>query len=198
MTAASNEPGPRYTVTLPFDPRRHYTVEEFARLPEDNSFRYELQDGVIVVSPRPVPRHQYALAELYVQVRGQLPAQLAAFQEVDVDLQLSRARTRVPDLVIIPFDKIKQPGLQAASDLLVVVEILSPGSARDDTEHKASEYAEAGVPQYWLIDPEPPVTATILTLVDGEYEESQRAEHSFTVTEPCPLTIDLDALQLFK
>jgi Uma2 family endonuclease len=57
------------------------------------------------------------------------------------------------------------------------------------------DYADAGIPHLWLIDPDRPVSATVLTLVDGEYEESQRAEHGFTVTEPFPLTIELDKLR---
>jgi hypothetical protein len=45
-----------------------------------------------------------------------------------------------------------------------------------------------------LIDPKPPVTATVYRLVGGEYHESQRAEHVLEVDQPCSLRIDLDAL----
>lgn len=74
------------------------------------------------------------------------------------------------------------------------MEILSPGSVRTDTLVKPMEYADAGIPHLWLIDLEPPVTATVYRLVDGEYRESLRAEKVLEVADPCPLRIDLDEL----
>jgi len=87
-----------------------------------------------------------------------------------------------------------QRGLTTASDLVLAVEVLSPSSVRTDTVTKPVDYADAGIPNYWVIDPNSPVTATVYHLVDGAYEESQRAAGQFTVSEPCALTIDLDAL----
>lgn len=179
---------------LPFDPHHYYTVDEFAALPEDTSLRYELQEGVIVVSPRPAYAHQAASGELYLQLRPQLPANLAVVQELDVDLQLPTPRVRVPDLVIMNRAATRRSGLARASDVLVAIEIVSPGSVDLDTKIKPMEYADAGIPHFWLIDPRRPVVAAISNLIDGNYEESQRAEHAFRVSAPCDLTIDLDAL----
>lgn len=180
---------------MPFDPRHYYTVAEFAALPEDNSLRYELQEGRIVVSPRPAYDHQVVSGELYVQLRSQLPRDLAIVQELDVDLQLATPRVRVPDLVVLSKAAARRPGMKRASDVLVCIEILSPGSIDIDSKVKPMEYADAGIPNFWLIDPRPPViTATVHHLVGSDYEESQRAEHALTVTEPCEVTVDLDAL----
>jgi Uma2 family endonuclease len=178
---------------VPYDLRRLYTVEEFALLPEDNSFLYELQDGVISVSPRPAWAHQAVFGNLYGQVDAQLPADLVAAPAVDLDLELERETARVPDLLVVRAEGLRKHGMQKASDVLLAVEILSPGSVDLDTRIKPMEYADAGIPN-WVVDPTPPVTATVHGLYGEDYEESQRAEHTFTVTEPCPLTIDLDAL----
>jgi Uma2 family endonuclease len=78
--------------------------------------------------------------------------------------------------------------------VVVAVEILSPGSVRTDTVVEPMEYADAGIPHFWLIDPAPPVTATVYRLIEGEYEESLRAEKVLQVEEPCPLRIELDEL----
>jgi Uma2 family endonuclease len=194
VTALPDDPPPDEH-TVPFDPNHYHTVADFAALPEDNSLRYELQEGVIVVSPRPAYVHQVVSGELYLQVRPQLPRDLAIVQELDVDLQLPTPRVRIPDLIILPKDVARRDGLKRASDILVAIEILSPGSVDLDTKVKPMEYADAGIPHAWLIDPRPPITATVFHLVDGEYQESQRAEHTLTVSAPCELTIDLDALR---
>jgi Uma2 family endonuclease len=81
---------------LSYDPRHRYTVAEFAALPEDNTARYELQEGVIVVSPRPARHHMDVLFELAVQLRAQLPATLRARIKIDVDLELDPPVVRGP------------------------------------------------------------------------------------------------------
>ena len=182
------------TATLPFDPRHYYTVEEFAALPEDNSMRYELQEGRIVMRPRPGYEHMTVSGQLYLQLRPQLPQDLSIAQELDVDLQLSTPRVRIPDLVLMSKTAAQRPGMKRADDVLLCIEILSPGSIDLDSKIKPMEYADAGIQHFWLVDPRPPVTATVYRLIGSDYEESQRAEHEFTVTEPCDLTVDLDTL----
>lgn len=179
---------------LQYNPNHYYTVEEFAALPEDPSAHYELQDGVIIVSPKAAKEHMFASYKLFGQIDPQLPKGLFAVGEIDVDLQLATPVVRAPDLLIARTGAFGQRGIAKASDVLLAVEILSPSSVRTDTLVKPIDYADAGIPNYWVIDAESPVTATVYQLVDGEYEESQRVVGTFTVSEPCPLTIDLGAL----
>lgn len=177
-----------------FDFHRRYTVAEFAALPEDASARYELQDGCLVVSRNPPRQHQHVMAELSWQIDAQLPASLTVVPAIEIDLRLAAPVVRVPDLVVIPRMQVTEPGILAASTVALAVEVVSDHTLRTDTRIKPLDYADAGIPNLWLVDPSPPVTATILTLVDGGYQKSQRTEHSFTVTQPRPLTIDLDSL----
>ncbi|TDP97294.1 Uma2 family endonuclease [Labedaea rhizosphaerae] len=179
----------------PIDFRRQYTVAEFAALPEDNSARYELEEGHLVVSPRPSNAHTKVIFRLCEQIEAQLPADLTTMSEVDVDLQLSVPVVRIPDIVVVPAILEDAKRMVTAADVVLVIEVISPGSVRTDTKVKPLEYADAGIPSMWLIDQDRPVSATILTSIDGEYEESQRAEHRFSVLEPLPLTIDLDKLR---
>ncbi|SDC98484.1 Uma2 family endonuclease [Actinokineospora iranica] len=176
------------------DERRLYTAQQVASLPTDRSHRYELSRGVVTVSPRPIPPHSSVLHDLYSQIRPQLRSDLRVYGEIDVDLELTPPVVRVPDLCVTSADAWTGKGMVKADALFVAVEILSPGSRTMDSLLKALDYAEAGIPQYWLVDPELPVTMTVYTLVDGHYEESQRAEHKLIVTDPCPLSIDLDTL----
>jgi Uma2 family endonuclease len=178
----------------PFDLECFYTVEEFAALPEDNSKRWELVDGRIVASPRPNMPHMNVLHELGWAIRSQLPPTLRLFPEIDVDLGLSSPVVRIPDLVVVRTGGLRSRGLAKATDVVLAVEVISPGSKRTDRTVKLLQYAEAGIPHLWLVDPVRPVTATTYRLLDGEYEESQRAVYELRVDEPCPLRIDLDAL----
>jgi Uma2 family endonuclease len=178
---------------VPYDLRRRYSVEEFARLPEDNTYRYELQDGVITVSPRPSNLRMKVLLRLGTQIDRQLPSGLDVLPEVEVDLRPAWPKVRVPDLVVMRSDLARR-GPNPASNVLLAIEILSPGNRESDMLDKQVEYADAGIENLWIVDPRPHVTATVYMVCCGDFEEDQRCEHTFEVERPCPLTIDLDAL----
>lgn len=179
----------------PYDLRRTYTVEQFAALPEDESARYELQDGLIVMNPNPSRHHMLASYRLFAQLEPQMPDDLFVVGEVDVDLQLPSPVVRIPDMIIGRRGMFGEQRLTTASDLLLVVEILSPTSLRTDRITKMADYADAGIGNYWIIDPEPPVTVSVYRLADGAYAEEQRdVQGTLTVSQPCELTVDLNAL----
>lgn len=58
---------------LHHDPGSLMTFDGWTALPEDNTYRYELQEGVLLVSPRAARRHQLAAQRLSRQLDGQLP-----------------------------------------------------------------------------------------------------------------------------
>lgn len=174
------------------------TLREFMALPEDNSVRFELQEGVPIVTPRPRPIHQVALHDIIEQLNRQLPRHLYAVAEIDINLDLDDPPTvRIPDVVVIPRADLKKPGLIKAESVLIAVEIISPGSRRTDTVTKASEYSEAQIPHYWVIDLDdrPSLTAHHLAGPFG-YQEAPAVVGRFDTTEPMPLVLDLDALHL--
>lgn len=75
---------------------------------------------------------------------------------------------RIPDLVVwgkVPADGIWLP----VDDVLVAVEIVSPGSVGMDKLTKPHEYAVAGIPQYWVVDQDQAQTVTMYRLKDEEY-----------------------------
>lgn len=78
---------------------------------------------------------------------------------------------------------------------MLAVEVLSDGTRRIDPVLKFSEYAEAGIPHYWIIDLDPSTTLTAYLLVDGEYELAAEATGSVTLdVAGHAVTLDLDAL----
>ncbi len=193
MTALPVPPGP-----LPM------TAAEYAALPEDGEARFELQEGALVMSPRPAPDHQHCLMELAVLLRPQVPRHLTVLPEVDIDLQLvpadRPATVRAPDLVIVArasFDRVREErGLLRAGDVVLAVEIHSPGSQRTDSVMKHSEYADAGIGHYWMVDllGGPSLTACHLAGEFG-YSDASPAIGNFTTETPFPVRIDLDRLR---
>lgn len=182
---------------LPSWPDHLLTLEEFAALPEDNTRRYELQEGILIVTPRPVSLHQRVLYHLRNQLDDQLPAEWEPLCEFEVITRHRRpSSVRVPDVVVVPTESVDDnvPRVEGA-DVLLAVEIISPGSHMTDTVTKPTEYANVGIRHYWVIDLEPPISLTAYHLA-GEfgYQEAPAATGTFSTSEPFPLTIDLPAL----
>jgi len=77
----------------------------------------------------------------------------------------------------------------------LVIEVVSPTSRRRDRVHKMVEYAEAGIPYYWLVELEPDVEILAFVLSDGGYREATRlSAGSAELPGPVPLRIDVDRL----
>ncbi|WP_235038493.1 Uma2 family endonuclease [Kibdelosporangium aridum] len=130
-----------------------YTVGDYAALGE-TEYWSELQEGKIVVSPSLTYDHGMAVSELFVQVRAQLPPNLITVPGIDIDLALvpedQPGTVRRPDLVVVERADRKRAmaegRLLRASEVLLIVETVSPGSRRTDYRIKRDEYADAGIP----------------------------------------------------
>jgi Uma2 family endonuclease len=183
-------------------PTHLYTVGEYAALGE-TEHRTELQEGLILVSPSPTPDHIVASGELFVQVRTQLPPSVIAIQEVDVDLALvppgGPGSARRPDLVVVDREALRQcraaGRMLRAQEVHLVVEIVSPGSHRMDYKIKRVEYADAGIPHYWIVDLDEPVSLLACELTEQfSYVDSGEVTGKFRTGEPFSVDIDLTAL----
>ncbi len=148
--------------------KRTYT--DYSRTPDDE--RYELLDGELVMAPSPMESHQIVVMELgallhvFVKARG-----LGQVFSAPYDVVLSDTDVVQPDLLFVSNERahIRTPAnIRGAPDL--VVEVLSPSTARRDWREKLDLYAEHGVPEYWLVDPDAK-TVTVLLLDDGTFAE---------------------------
>jgi Uma2 family endonuclease len=177
-------------------PNHQLTLADWEALPEDEGLRLELVEGVLAVVPQPKSWHQHAGNRLTHRSNDQLPRDLVALAEVEVVVADPPLTIRVPDAIVTRTELFEtDPPRYAAADVLVAVEILSDGTRRVDRIMKSAEYAEAGIPQYWIVGLGSPTTLLAYTVVNGHYELS--GEHSGTVTLDVgghPVTLDLDAL----
>ena len=188
---------------VPEPPGRLLTVEAYAALGEDDRYRSELQEGNLVMSPSPAPNHMIVMRKLLIQLDGQLPADVQVIPDIDVDLELApRGKpgfVRRPDLIIVhhaAVDRVhRHGGILRASEVLVIVEIVSPGSSRTDHVIKRGEYADAGIPHYWIVDIDGSAGVTECHLA-GEfgYQDAGPATGRFATTEPFPASLRLDDL----
>ncbi len=183
--------------------RHPLTISDFLALGEDDQFRWELQEGVLVMSPSPKPRHNMFASRLNYQLELQLPPGLASVPDVDIDLELvsesDPATVRRPDLVVVDasaVDRIDEKGgVLRASDVHLVVEVVSPSSRRMDYKVKRSEFADAGIRHYWIIDLDPPASLLPLRLTEElGYLDNGEVTGIYTTDLPCPLSVDLDRL----
>lgn len=188
---------------LPQPPAHLLTVAEYAQLGETTSGYTELQEGNLIMSPSSTPRHMIASGRLLLQVQAQLPDHLCAIQEVDIDLELVPADqpglVRRPDLVVVDVkavDRVERDGgLLRAGEVLVVVEIVSAGSRRLDHVVKRSEYADADIGHYWIVDLDEPVTLLDCHLAGPlGYVDGGSITGVFATTAPCPISLELDRL----
>ena len=153
------------TVTaLPF--RRPLTRADLEDTPDDGH-RYELIDGVLIVSPGPELPHQDMVGNLYLVLRAACPAELKVVL-APFDVVLADDTVIEPDLLVAPRSQFVRKCLPGAP--LLAVEVLSPSTRRFDLLLKRDRLQQAGCPSYWLVDPVT-VAVTVLELREGSYEQ---------------------------
>ena len=116
--------------------------------------RREIIDGQLVMtSPRPTVNHNRICLNIAVLFSNYLRGKKCSPFSDGVDLFLDDKNRFVPDfMAVCDPDKIQHDGVHGAPDL--VVEVLSPSTAKNDRGLKKEAYARCGVREYWLADPE--------------------------------------------
>lgn len=140
-----------YPVAMP-NPQTVWTVELLHEIPEDGN-RYEIIDGVLLVSPSPAPVHQSAIGELYLLLKPYAASLGFSVFFAPASVTWSPDTEVQPDLMVIP----REPGrrierFEEVHHLQLAVEVLSPSSLRADRFTKRRAYQRYGVAEYWIID----------------------------------------------
>ncbi|MGI8685265.1 MAG: Uma2 family endonuclease [Acidimicrobiales bacterium] len=172
-----------------------WTAEQYLRLTAGTNRLLEFTDGVIEVLPMPTDHHQaisLLLLQLllpWVQGRG------GALRYSALRVQIRPGKYREPDLLLLldRRDPRKQDAFWLGADL--VIEIVSPDNPARDRQVKRADYAEAAIPEYWIVDPAEEAI-TVLRLAGGEYVEHGvfRRGDQATSALLAGLTIPVDAV----
>jgi Uma2 family endonuclease len=187
-------------VSVAHDRSGRLTVDDLYELPDDG-LRHELVDGVLIVVPPPGEDHQDASYQLHRLLDD---AALVAGSTVRiweaVGVTLAEDQCLIPDLVVArPSATERRRGLRP-TDVLLAVEIVSPGSRTRDRSVKPYLYAEAGIPYFWRIETasyrgrtkELPVVVAHELVGLGEYKvvATVGAGEVFRIEEPFPIAFD--------
>ena len=131
----------------------YYTADMVRALPEDGK-RYEVVHGELLVTPAPRTWHQEIVGRLYVALRAYVEAHAPDLHvfAAPADISWSDDTLVQPDLFVVPLAEARTLDWRRIRDLELVIEVLSPTSARADRFTKRRLYQERQIPAYWIVD----------------------------------------------
>ncbi len=166
-------------------PSGPWTVDDLDDFPEGSTTRYELIDGALLVSAEPSLQHQRVNGQLLRLLQDVAPPDVEVFLPIDV--RLSPVRQLAPDVTVVR--RQDATGRRLEGTPLLVVEVLSPSTRAVDLTLKRRVLEEAGVPSYWVVDPDD-LMVTVLELRSDGYREVARGRQ-VTVVRPFPVEVQL-------
>jgi len=148
-----------------------YTYADLLEWDED--VRAELHDGEAIMMSPPLTKHQSVSGELFFQIRTYLEGKTCKVFAAPFGVRLFPKKDKSddtvfePDIVVIcDSEKLDERGSNGPPDL--VIEIISPSTAKYDRIYKLRKYQKAGVREYWIVDPETK-TVQVCILENGRY-----------------------------
>ena len=158
------EAEPTWDVARLFPAQGTWSEEEYLAL---NSNRLvEFSDGHVEVLAMPTTSHQLIVAFLYRALLAFVAARAAGtVLFAPLRVRLWPGKFREPDLVFLSAEHSSRIGESFWEGADLVMEVVSDDDRRRDLETKRREYARAGIPEYWIVDPQQ-ATITVLRL-DG-------------------------------
>ena len=133
--------------------RQSYTYQDWLDFDQNSDTRSELIDGQIYLMSAPSRRHQAVTGEIYRQLSNNLRGKSCRPYVSPFAVRLEKDTLVMPDVVVIcDPKKLTDAGSDGAPDL--IIEVLSPSTTRHDKYTKFMLYLRAGVPEYWIVDPD--------------------------------------------
>ena len=151
-------------------PQGAWSDDAFLWLTDHSNRPIEFTDGCIEELPMPTFTHQSVLLFLYDLLRAYLKPRGGVVMVAALRLRVRPGKFREPDLLLLRdrSDRRCQDRYWLGADL--VVEVVSPDNPDRDLVEKRADYAEAGIPEYWIADPRDE-TIRVLTLRGAAYVE---------------------------
>ena len=170
--------------------------------------RVELFKGIVVkMSPAPNRRHQNIVGNVFFELKLFLKKRNCQVFPAPFDVRLplpfqkvtsNKVNTVVqPDITVVcDLSKLDKQGCKQAPDL--VVEILSPGNSKKEMSDKFELYQNAGIPEYWLVDPERETVVIYQLGEDQQYFTRQPFTSDDTLTSPLLKGLKIDLSEIFE
>src|SRR5262245_38252635 len=147
-----------------------WTEEQYLTMTDHSRRLLEFDDGYIEVLPMPTDKHQAISQFIFLALLASIQHIGGKVQYAPLRLQIRSGKHREPDILLMrdANDPRRQNQCWLGADL--VVEIVCPDDPERDTKVKRADYAEAGIPEYWIVNPEQE-TITVLALAGDAYSE---------------------------
>jgi Uma2 family endonuclease len=168
------------------------SAEQYEAMPEEQCRNIEIVDAMIRVSPSPTLRHNRLAKVLCNGLEDAGRPDWQADMDIDLRLRDIPLLNRQPDVIVYAADSSLDRRL-AVSAVLMVVEVVSPGSESTDRVNKPLEYAEAGIAHYWRVEPAGSVPAVHTYALDpGQHVYRKTGEYTGTVKVEAPFPLEID------
>jgi Uma2 family endonuclease len=130
-----------------------WTEEQYLKLTDQTNHLIEFTDGVLEILPMPTTRHQVLLLLLYELLKNRAKPEGGIVLVSPLRLRIRPGKFREPDVLLLltADDPRNQDAFWLGADL--VVEIVSPDRPERDLVDKRADYAEAGISEYWIVNP---------------------------------------------
>jgi Uma2 family endonuclease len=180
---------------------RKITVEEFREMEfsENDPFIYELIEGILMKRQAPTPLHQQAVIKIAHAFETIVQSHSNGFAYTSpIDVYLDKYNNTQPDVLFITKERDfiidPQQGITGAPDL--IVEVLSPSTAKVDKVFKKALYLKFGVKEYWIVDP---IYKSILVYVlnNDQYDLKQELFEDGKIESSILIDLDLDIKNIF-
>ncbi len=172
-----------------------WTEEQYLKLTDHTNYIIEFTDGEIEVLPMPTDNHQSISQFIFLALWAFLQQTGGKVHFGPLRLQVRSGKYREPDILLVrdARDPRRQNRYWLGADL--VVEIVSPDNPKRDTVTKRADYAAAGIPEYWIVNPEAE-TVTVLTLAGDSYADQGIFGRGTQATSAllAGFAVDVDAL----
>ena len=145
-----------------------WTEKQYLRLTDQTNRLIEFSEGSVEILPMPTRKHQAISRYLFLALLAFIERLGGTVFYAPLRVRVAPNRFRDPDLVLLldVNDPRNHNAFWLGADL--VVEIVSPDDVERDTVLKRADYAAAGIPEYWIVNPEEE-TITVLKLTDSNY-----------------------------
>lgn len=173
------------------------TAEQYEGWTDEQCAGIEIVDGMVVVSPSASKRHNRLARLLANALDDAAGPDWNADTDFDVRLHDVPLNNRRPDVTVYRAETIDVTPTRP-EHVLLVVEVVSPGSETTDRVVKTDQYAKAGIQFYWRVEQAatgaPIVYTYLLDPAAGRYRDSDVFTGVLTVTVPFPVEIDLSRI----
>jgi len=168
------EPEPTWEIAKLFPPQGQWSEEEYLEL--DTNHLVEFSDGFLEFLPIPTIFHQLILQFIFENLKSFVASQkLGTVVTAGYKVRLRSGKFREPDILFIKAAHQSHIGTQYCRRADLVIEVVSDKKRAHDLRKKRLEYARAGIPEYWIVDPQKEsITVLVKKTKERTYTEHGR------------------------